>query len=107
MASLSAHSHSTEHSGPGATFAPTPGSDTVDWRASLRRAEHACCCPGYPAVVVIMPAAPGRDHPVDLFLCRHHYQLSKRALAAAGAIVLDTDGAPLPPLTRPPAPAAN
>ena len=76
---------------------PAAGSPLVDWRASLRRAEHACCCPARPAVVVIMPASAGRPLPVDLLLCGHHYRASERALAAAGAEVFGTDGAPLSP----------
>ncbi len=73
------------------------GRPLVDWRASLRRASHACCCPAKPAVVVIMPASAGRPLPVDLLLCGHHYRASEQALAAAGAEVFDTRGAPLSP----------
>ena len=50
---------------------------------------HACCCTARPAVQVIMPPAAGRDHPVDLWLCRHHYRVSLAALLAAGADVRD------------------
>jgi hypothetical protein len=66
----------------------------VDWRASLKRAEHACCCPARPTVVIIMPAATGRPYPIDLLLCRHHYRVSERALATAGAAAFDTHGQP-------------
>ena len=50
---------------------------------------HACCCPGRPAVKVIMPPAAGRTHPVDLWLCGHHYRASLAALLAAAASVED------------------
>jgi len=46
---------------------------------------RACCCPGWPAVKVMMPPANGRPYPVDLWLCRHHYNASRAALALAGA----------------------
>jgi hypothetical protein len=49
--------------------------------------SRACCCPGRPAVRVMMPPANGRRHPVDLWLCRHHYNASCAALALAGATV--------------------
>ena len=74
---------------------PVDDSWLVDWRASLKRAEHACCCPARPAVVVVMPAAGGRPYPIDLLLCRHHYRVCERALAAAGAVAFDTYGLPL------------
>ena len=56
-------------------------------------ADRACCCPARPVVTVIMPAAPGRPHPVDLLLCRHHFQVSQAALISAGAAVYDDTGA--------------
>jgi hypothetical protein len=37
-------------------------------------------------VRVLMPAAPGRPHQVDLLLCGHHFRLSQWTLAAAGAV---------------------
>jgi hypothetical protein len=57
--------------------------------------SRSCCCPARPAVKVIMPSAAGRAHPVDLWLCGHHYRASLAALLAAGATVEDltvTDG---------------
>jgi hypothetical protein len=36
-------------------------------------------------IKIVMPPAPGRPHPVDLWLCGHHYRESRQALAAAGA----------------------
>jgi len=76
----------------------------VDWRASLRRADRACCCPGRPTVVAIMPPAGGRPA-VDLLFCRHHYRVHRQALASAGAVAFDREGAPLTPETMPPVPA--
>ena len=55
---------------------------------------HACSCPARPMVKVIMPPAHGRPDPVDLWLCGHHYHVSRVRLAAAGATVEDD-------LTRP------
>ena len=92
---LMLRSHDVRRDVPRESEPAAAGSLLVDWRASLRRAEHACCCPAKPAVVVIMPASPGHRLPVDLLLCGHHYRASERALAAAGAEVFDTDGAPL------------
>ena len=34
-----------------------------------------------------MPATATRPHPVDLWLCGHHYRASRAALAGAGAAV--------------------
>jgi hypothetical protein len=60
----------------------------IKWHAA-RRADHACCCIARPAVVVLMPPTAGRPHETDLLLCGHHYRISKQALAAVGATVLD------------------
>lgn len=49
----------------------------------------ACCCPARPVVKVIMPPTPGRPHPVDLWLCGHHYRASVAALQLAGATLED------------------
>ena len=46
---------------------------------------RACCCPARPLVKVMMPPTHSRRHPVDLWLCGHHYRASRQALAAAGA----------------------
>jgi hypothetical protein len=47
-------------------------------------------------VKVIMPPTADRAHPVDLWLCGHHYRASLAALLTAGANVEDltttTDG---------------
>ncbi len=87
-------------SGRGAALAePPPGQGVhpaafvIDWPAA-RRASHACCCPAKPAVVAVMPPCLGRPHPTDLLLCGHHYRVSRQALEAAGALVLDLDGLP-------------
>jgi hypothetical protein len=88
------------YGGRGAALAePPPGQGVeptafvIDWRAA-RRASRACCCPAKPAVVAVMPPSPGRPHPTDLLLCGHHHRVSRRALEAAGALVLDMDGVP-------------
>ena len=70
--------------------------DLVDWRDSLQRAGQACCCSASPSVIVVMPPAPGLPA-VDLLFCRHHYRVHAAALAAAGALAIDGDGAPLTP----------
>jgi hypothetical protein len=51
--------------------------------------SRACCCPARPVVRVIMPPTASRAHPVDLWLCGHHYHVSREALRAAGAVVED------------------
>jgi hypothetical protein len=51
--------------------------------------SRACCCPARPVVRVIMPPTADRTHPVDLWLCGHHYRTSLHALLAAGATVED------------------
>jgi hypothetical protein len=50
-------------------------------------AARSCCCPAKPQVKVVMPATATRPHPVDLWLCGHHYRASQAALAEAGAAV--------------------
>jgi hypothetical protein len=57
-----------------------------------RREDRACCCPAQPVVRVIMPPTAHRQHPVDLLLCGHHYRVSHRALAVAGARIDDLPG---------------
>src|SRR5580693_3255489 len=57
------------------------------WFGPSRLAERSCCCAARPVVMVLIPHASARRHPVDLLLCGHHYLSSKAALAAAGAIV--------------------
>jgi hypothetical protein len=63
--------------------------------SAVRRAGRSCCCSAKPLVVALIPPAPGRPHPTDLLLCGHHYRASRAALAAAGAIVMDTHGRPV------------
>jgi len=58
-------------------------------------ADRACCCPARPVVVAVIPPGPGRPRPADLLLCGHHYRVSRRALAAVAATVVDIeDGQP-------------
>ena len=53
---------------------------------------RACCCPAKAAVRVIVPPTQGRPGETDLLLCGHHYLVSRRALAAAGASVRELPG---------------
>ena len=74
-----------------AVAARMPVDDPVDrpWSPGQR----ACCCTARPVVSAVMPPIFARSHPVDLLLCGHHYQVSRDALAAAGAVVFDETGA--------------
>jgi hypothetical protein len=62
---------------------------------TLRMASRSCCCSARPAVIDIMPAAPGRGHETDLLLCGHHFRTSRDALQVAGAFVYDRAGTPI------------
>jgi hypothetical protein len=42
-----------------------------------------------------MPSTARRPHPTDLLSCGHHYQVSRQALAAAGAAIFCLDGTAL------------
>jgi hypothetical protein len=46
-------------------------------------------------VVAIIPPAAGRPDPADVLLCWHHYRASRKALAAAGALLVAIDGTPI------------
>jgi hypothetical protein len=50
-------------------------------------AGRSCCCSARPQVKIIMPASAARPHPVEMWLCGHHYRVSQAALAEAGAAV--------------------
>jgi hypothetical protein len=67
------------------------------WFGPPRLAERSCCCPARPVVMVLIPPAPARQHPVDLLLCGHHYLSSKAALTLVGAVVMDETGAIVDP----------
>ena len=54
----------------------------------------ACCCPAQAMVRVVMPPTAARPHETDLLLCGHHYRVSRRALAAAHANVLELPWTP-------------
>jgi hypothetical protein len=82
------------HRGAGGS-APGSGSpppDSILADSPAYREDRACCCPAQPVVRIIMPPAAGRPHSVDLLLCGHHYRVSRRALHAAGALVLPLPG---------------
>jgi hypothetical protein len=51
--------------------------------------SRSCCCPARPVVKIVMPPADDRNHPVDLWLCGHHYRASRAALLLADAEVTD------------------
>jgi hypothetical protein len=88
----------------GSAEPPWRGPDSVDWRAA-RRAGRACCCPAKPAVIAVIPPRSERSHPTDLLLCGHHYRVSRKGLAAAGATVLELNGAAVADDAWPPATA--
>ena len=67
--------------------------DQAGWAGPPRLADRSCCCPARPVVRVLLPPAPARPHSVDLLLCGHHYLVSRTALAAADAAVIDQTGA--------------
>jgi hypothetical protein len=69
-----------------------PGRD--DRPGPSRLADRSCCCPTLPVVRVLIPPTSVRPQ-VDLLLCRHHYRVSRAALAARGAIAIDETGAVL------------
>jgi hypothetical protein len=100
--SFAGRATSTPQRSSGSPEPPWRGPDSVDWRAA-RRAGRACCCPAKPAVIAVIPPRPGRNHPTDLLLCGHHYRVSGKGLVAAGATVLDLNGAPIVGDAWPPA----
>ncbi len=61
---------------------------------SAAAGDRSCCCPARPQVKAMMPPTADRPHPVDLWLCGHHYRLSRAALEAAGAVIVDVSRAP-------------
>ena len=78
--------------GPGATLAAGGlAGGPAGWRRALCSAPRACCCPARPAVIAVLPPSPGRPRAEDLLLCRHHYRASRKALAVAGAVILDPE----------------
>ena len=88
--------HAPERIDPSGSEHAARTSPDIDWRRVMR-ADRSCCCPSRPAVIAVLPPSPGRPHRTELLLCGNHYRLSRRALAAAGATVLDPDGTPVPP----------
>jgi hypothetical protein len=42
-------------------------------------------------VIALIPPTPGRPHRTELLLCMHHFRVSRPALRAAGACVIDRD----------------
>jgi hypothetical protein len=54
----------------------------------MEATDRACCCTAKPAVKAVMPATTSRPA-VDLWLCGHHWHVSRAALAEAGADVVE------------------
>jgi len=75
-----------------ATERPVTPEPAAVYTASPRYADRACCCLAQPAVMAVMPPGGGRQAETDLLLCGHHYRVSKAALTAAGATILDMRG---------------
>jgi len=57
-------------------------------------ADRSCCCVAKAVVGVVMPPTPARPHETELLLCGHHYRVSRQALAAAHARVVELPGVP-------------
>jgi len=83
-----------DHGGGGAPTPPTADGPSAQqlWEEPPGAGDSACCCPAYPVVRVVMPVTPQRPHPTDLLLCGHHYRVSRKALADAGAAVYRLPG---------------
>lgn len=62
------------------------------YKTARRYTHRACCCPGNPAVMVIMPPGRGRADATDLLLCGHHYRAARTMLAARHVTVTDMRG---------------
>ena len=97
---LDRHS-STSHAEHSSQPAATPALGLADPAVPMR----ACCCPAQPMVKVVMPPTASRTNPVDLWLCGHHYRVSRQALAAAGArcepLTAPADGHPAAAMMAP------
>jgi hypothetical protein len=89
--------NATPHEEPQLSALPAPAPAEPAGRYFLWTAERACCCLAKPAVVAVLPPAPGRDHATDLLLCGHHYRACRHALGAAGARIMDETGQPVTP----------
>ena len=70
----------------------TPYGDNLEAVPAVTGADQACCCPAWPVAQVIMPATASRAHETELLLCAHHYRVSRHALDAAGAVVIELPG---------------
>jgi hypothetical protein len=58
-------------------------------------ADRSCCCVAKAVVRVVMPPTRARPHETELLLCGHHYRVSRQALAAAHASVVQLPGIPV------------
>jgi hypothetical protein len=71
-----------------------PFDDAIPARDPSTGLDRACCCPALAMVRVVMPPTAARPRETELLLCGHHYRVSRRALAAAGARVRELPGTP-------------
>ena len=72
---------------PTAGRADRPDQERISALADPSVPMQACCCPAHPMFKVVMPPTATRPHPVDLWLCGHHYRASRAAVESAGAKV--------------------
>lgn len=83
------------HRGAGRATPPdcsSPLADESIQNSPSGSSQRACCCPAPPVVQVVMPPTAERPHPVDLWLCGHHYRICRDALACADATVRHLPG---------------
>ena len=80
------------HAATAATERPVMSESAAVSATSRRYADRACCCLAQPVVIAVVPPRGGRQAETDLLLCGHHYRVSKAALAAADATILDMTG---------------
>ena len=89
----------TPHEEPQLATLPAPAGP-ADSGYALWAAKRARCCPAKPAVVAVLPPAPGRDHETDLLLWAHYCGATTTGRhgtrsEAAGATVLAEGGQPV------------
>lgn len=63
----------------------------------LRAGQPACCCPAPAFARVLVPPRGQRRRVIDLFLCAHHYRISRPALADLGAVAFNHEGFEITP----------
>jgi hypothetical protein len=73
---------------------PWAGAPVDPAATAAGQSDSACCCPAKAVVQVVLPPTATRPGATDLLLCGHHYRVSRRALAAAHAVVHELPGMP-------------